>query len=666
MVVFVSYAGLLGGAERLLIDCARGLDRECAIACPDGHLAHAAASAGVRVLPIRERDLRLHGRGRAAALADLAGHARELRALTRALEPELVVAWSMRPLLAAITLRGAAGRPVAFQHNDFLPGRGLGALVRRAAARADVITTPSQAVADELALAPPAARRTHVVAPGVELGRFDPSREPAAPPEILVLGAITAWKRPELALDVLARVRREHPDARLRLAGAVIAHDPNGAALLRALQAQAHDRGLSDAVTIGATSDAAAALGRATVLLHCAEREPFGIAVAEALAAGRPAVVPDAGGPAEIVDESCGRRYRPGDAAGAAAAVIELLADRDQARRLGERGRARARARFDLPVQQAAYRAALAPLLGHPTRVRDQRVGALALVTVTHNSAGHLRTLLRSVDRHLPGAHVVVADCASRDDTVAVARARPHTTVLELANVGFGSATNRGLTEVTEPVAALVNPDVELLDDSLLELVREAQDAAGRHRLWAPRVLNPDGSLQDTVHPAPLSRADLARALVPPSALPGPLGVALAPWRARRPRRVGWAVGCALVARTERLRALGPFDERIFLYGEDMELGLRAAREGTETWLWPPARVVHHGGHSIETAHGGEPFELRARARHDALALALGPGRARLDDAVQALTFASRLVLKRALGHPAQRERHQLRAVRRL
>jgi GT2 family glycosyltransferase/SAM-dependent methyltransferase len=243
-----------------------------------------------------------------------------------------------------------------------------------------------------------------------------------------------------------------------------------------------------------------------------------------------------------------------------------------------------------------------------------------------------------------------------------VVSGRPHLTLLEFDNVGFGAACNRAVAEVRTPVVALLNPDVELIDDTLLAMARAATSDAPA-RLLAPRVLNSDGSVQDTVHPAPLSAAEVVRALVPPALVPGPW---LAPWRSGKPRRVGWAVACALVARTDTLRALGPFEERLFLYGEDMELGLRAAREGVETWLWPAARVIHHGGHSTEAAHGGEPVELRARARHEALALALGPRVAGLDDRLQAATFASRRALKRALGLPAERERRQLEAVRSL
>jgi GT2 family glycosyltransferase len=210
---------------------------------------------------------------------------------------------------------------------------------------------------------------------------------------------------------------------------------------------------------------------------------------------------------------------------------------------------------------------------------------------------------------------------------------------------------------------ALLNPDSELVDDSLLELVAEALRDDRPARLLAPLVLSGDGSRQDTVHPAPGSAAELIRALVPAAAVPGAAGAALAPWRARRPRRVGWAVACALVGATATLRELGPFDESIFLYGEDMELGLRARRCGVETWLWPQARVVHHRAHATQGAFGGEPFELLARARHDAVARAYGRRRAAWDEAAQAVTFGSRIALKRALGLPNARERDQLRAL---
>jgi GT2 family glycosyltransferase len=290
----------------------------------------------------------------------------------------------------------------------------------------------------------------------------------------------------------------------------------------------------------------------------------------------------------------------------------------------------------------------------------------LALVTVTHNSASDVGALLASVARFVPGARVVVVDCASEDETLRVAGTPRPALSMEVislaANAGFGAANNIGVRDADRPIVALVNPDVELPDDSLLALVAEA---LREDRLLAPLVLSPDGSRQDTVHPLPGSGAALATALVPPAALgPAAATLGLAPWRAVGPRRVGWAVGCAIVARRETLIRLGPFDERIFLYGEDLDLGLRAGDAAVETWFWPAARVLHRGAHSTAPAFGGEPFELLAKARHDVIAMRMGAEEARRDDLAQAVKFASRVALKRALGRPVARERRQLAAIR--
>jgi N-acetylglucosaminyl-diphospho-decaprenol L-rhamnosyltransferase len=291
-----------------------------------------------------------------------------------------------------------------------------------------------------------------------------------------------------------------------------------------------------------------------------------------------------------------------------------------------------------------------------------------ALVTVTHDSERELRALLDSVSRHLPGAAVVVVDSGSSDGSVDVARVWDGgARVIEMgANVGFGRAVNAGLREVTEPVTVVLNPDVELLDGSLAELAREARRTDRPERLLAPLVLLPDGSRQDSAQAEPGSAPLLLRALVPAEALPGPLRRAVDPWRSDHPRPVGWAVGCCIASRTETLRRLGPFDEGIFLYGEDLELCLRAADQGVQTWFWPSARVRHERAHSTDRAFGGEAFELLARQRRDVVARRRGPARARLDDWLMLATLANRIALKTLLRRSSAPERGRLAALRRV
>jgi N-acetylglucosaminyl-diphospho-decaprenol L-rhamnosyltransferase len=667
VILLVSYSGAFGGAERVLLDIAPALEGALALACPEGPLARAARERGLVVLALPRRRLRARGgvRARAIAAARLAAHGREIRELVWSLDPEVVIAWGMRSAIAALSAPGL-GRAVVFQHNDLLPGRAVGAVVRRAARRASLVLAPSRTVAEDLDPRGELADRLIVVHPGVDVERFAMRPPSMKPPTVLVLGAITAWKRPDLALDACALARRLVPDLHMRVVGEPLSDDDD--ALLAGLEQRAAGPELAGAVELpGGVPDPADELARATCLLHCAEREPFGLVVLEALAAGRPVVVPAAGGPAEIVDDSCGVLYRPGDGAEAADAIVKVLGSRELAASLGASGRELAKRRFDLDSTRRGYAKALGPLIGRRRRGQSLTAGPgdCALLTVTHNSARDLRALLGSARRHIPEVPVVVVDCASEDATVAEARGCERARTIALAeNVGFGRACNLGIAQISERVTILVNPDVELLDRSLLALVEEALRGEQGERLLAPLALSPDGSRQDSVHPAPTSAADLLRSLVPPAVVPGRLGTAIAPWTSRDPRKVGWAVACALVARTDTLRRLGPFDERIFLFGEDLDLGLRAAAWGIETWFWPAGRVLHHGAHSTAVAFGGEPFERLAAARRAVVARRLGRWHARLDDAAQALTFASRMALKSALGRPAGRERRQLRALR--
>ena len=663
--LFVTYSGVLGGAERVLLDCASALEGESCLACPEGALARAARAQGLRVfaLPGRPLNLRASASVRMLAPARLASHARELRSLCHDLAPDLVVGWGMRSAIACMAA-WPPGATFAFAHNDLLPGPLIGAAVRLVAGRSDAVIVPSRAVADDLDPRGCLGAKLHVVNPGVDLPEPAPGL-PRQPPEVLVLGAIVGWKRPDLALQAFALARRQIPQLRLRFVGAPLDGDDCALAELRA---RADQPDLAAGVEFaGATADPGSDLARATCLLHCAPREPFGLAVLEALAAGRPAIAPNGAGPKEIVDATCGRLYPPGDARAAAEAIVEVVGNPQAAASMGIAGRRRARERFARTSTRAGFAAAVAPLL------RTGQIGAtgaastapFALVTVTHNSAEHLRSLLASARRHLPSVRVIVVDCASEDASVEVARADHCAVSIALEeNLGFGRACNRGVRDVHEPVTILVNPDVELVDDSLRGLAGQLLGETHRRHLLAPLVLSSDGSRQDTVHPAPLSGADVARAVIPSAMVPGALAGPLAPWRAHHPRRVGWAVGCALGGRTETLLELGPFDESIFMYGEDLELGLRASRRGIETWFWPQARVLHHSAHSSTKAFGGEPFGLLASARHAAVARSLGSGRAAIDDGVQAVTFASRLAVKRALGRRADRERLQLAALR--
>ena len=283
-------------------------------------------------------------------------------------------------------------------------------------------------------------------------------------------------------------------------------------------------------------------------------------------------------------------------------------------------------------------------------------MNGFAVVTVIHDSEAELCGLLGSLaELPEPRPRVIVVDSGSTDGGAALAADRGAEVVPLGGNLGFGAGCNAGIERVTEPVTAFVNPDLELLDDGLARL---AHDALAGGALLAPRLLNADGTVQDSAHPLPGRLSALLPAVLPRRFLP----TRFEPWRGERPRAVGWAVAACILGRTDELRSLGPFDPDAFLFYEDLELCLRARRAGIATIHRPDVVVRHLGGTSTGRALSEErDLELRARRRREVMAR---EGRARLavDDLSEALTFAVRGAAKSLIGRGGV-ERRRLKAL---
>jgi glycosyltransferase involved in cell wall biosynthesis len=327
-ILFASYSGLLGGAERVLLDCATRLPRPVIVACPEGPLAQAAREAGLRHAEIAAGTLRLG----AAHAAGLGRAAWDIGGLLHRHRPAALVAWGSRAVLAAAAIPRRS--PAVAVLHDIHHGA-LRAAVQAAARRSDGIVAASRAVADGL--------DATILHPGVDLRAFSPSPLPEGPPRALFLGALVGWKRPDLAIEIARRM----PELHLTIAGAPLPGER------LELEPAAN-------VTLAGQLDARAALADAHVLLHCADAEPYGLALVEALACGRPVVAPDAAGPREIVIDGAGRLYAPGDADAAVAVLRAVLADAAAPAAARRRGEA-----FDVDASAARMAAAIDAAITH-------------------------------------------------------------------------------------------------------------------------------------------------------------------------------------------------------------------------------------------------------------------------------------------------------------
>ena len=228
-----------------------------------------------------------------------------------------------------------------------------------------------------------------------------------------------------------------------------------------------------------------------------------------------------------------------------------------------------------------------------------------SIVVVTWQCAGYLAGLVRSMNEHLDGAQeLVVVDNASEDrpEQAAAQWKGPCEFIQTGENLGFGVGSNVGTARARGPAVILLNPDTELRDDGLDWLAATALE----HRaLVGPRMLNADGTRQASASGPEVGAWPWIRAVLPGALTPGPIVARTEPWRLEYDVHVSWLTGACVAGPTDALRELGPFDPSLHMYGEDLDLGLRAADAGIPSIFSPgAARIVHFGGGSSSLAYG--------------------------------------------------------------
>jgi N-acetylglucosaminyl-diphospho-decaprenol L-rhamnosyltransferase len=202
----------------------------------------------------------------------------------------------------------------------------------------------------------------------------------------------------------------------------------------------------------------------------------------------------------------------------------------------------------------------------------------VTIVVVTYNSA-HCLPMLAPLLSVCP--NVVISDNGSDDDTAIKAQAlwSQAKVLAHGRNLGFGAANNRALALVKTPFALLLNPDCEMTQQALQELLAAADD------------------FKDAAVLAPQLMASEDRAEVNyrwPSAIWTSRGPA-----AEGPLCVGFVCGAVMLLRMERMTTVGFFDERFFLYYEDDDLCLRLFQAKLPMVLCPQVKVLHRSRGSV-------------------------------------------------------------------
>lgn len=228
----------------------------------------------------------------------------------------------------------------------------------------------------------------------------------------------------------------------------------------------------------------------------------------------------------------------------------------------------------------------------------------VAVVTVAFGSSGELPQFLETARAQgkMVG-RVIVADNPSTDS----ARSAEITLgagaeFLPLSsNRGYGGAVNAAVATLGDDVEAVLvsNPDVQL-GPGAVDALLAALDADPGIGAVGPKVLNQDGTVYPSARDIPSLRTGVGHALFshiwPRN-----------PWTRRyrqdgfdvdAARDVGWLSGACLLVRRSAFAQIGGFDDRYFMYFEDVDLGYRLSRAGWRNCYRPSAVVTHVGGTS--------------------------------------------------------------------
>jgi N-acetylglucosaminyl-diphospho-decaprenol L-rhamnosyltransferase len=220
---------------------------------------------------------------------------------------------------------------------------------------------------------------------------------------------------------------------------------------------------------------------------------------------------------------------------------------------------------------------------------------------VSWNTAEDLVRCLGTLPAALDGlpAEIVVVDNGSADGSAERAEQHPGVQVVRHPdNQGYARAMNEALAGTSAPVLVALNPDTVPPPGALRTLVEALLDEPDVGLVF-PQLRNSDGTVQHSVNRFPSVALTLAASLLPSSRhAKGGGGRWWVPGTAAHATEqdVDWGIGAVHVIRSAALGGTAPYNERWFMYAEDLDLCWRLARAGWRRRLVAGVSVPHVSG----------------------------------------------------------------------
>jgi len=229
----------------------------------------------------------------------------------------------------------------------------------------------------------------------------------------------------------------------------------------------------------------------------------------------------------------------------------------------------------------------------------------LSIIIVSWNVKELLKGCLQSIFKFQNNLalEVIVVDNASSDSTVEMIKKEfPNVKVIaNTNNLGFAAANNQGIKESTGEYLLILNPDTKIIKDSLkkmLDFIKQNNQVG----IAGFKHVNPDFTLQPSVRRFPNFWPlffILTKIYKIFPKLPAVEDYFAKDLDYKIPQPVDQVAGSCMLIRKKVLEQIGLFDEKFFIWFEEVDLCKRAKSAGLEVWYTPIAEIIHYGGQSF-------------------------------------------------------------------
>ena len=249
-----------------------------------------------------------------------------------------------------------------------------------------------------------------------------------------------------------------------------------------------------------------------------------------------------------------------------------------------------------------------------------EKIKKLSIIIVTYNSLSYISECIESIYDNPPEDvyEITLVDNASTDGTADHIRKNyPGIHLItNNKNRGFAAAVNQAIDASSSEFILLINADCEVYEhsiDKLMEYLKDSPKAA----IAGPRIFNSDGTIQYSCRTFPSFKDAAIHTLLVHIYPNNPVTrkYKLMDVNRDQPFKVDWVSGSCMMIRRKALKDTGVFDEKYFMYVEDIDLCYRMWQNGWEVHYMPHAEVLHHVAGSSRKKKSRHKKSRRAQVR---------------------------------------------------